>query len=167
MRHLCCCHPRTGEEKAMLPHFDLSEGRMIENNTLFICHTCDARREKAFAVRQAQVNVRRFSKIQEKVAAFLTRCKFRFVQNYPVGKFEFDFAFPAIRVLAEVDGRTYHRACEEPDKKEFGEELLKPGTKAWTANRHGWTLVRVRNGPRLMQRFQHAVASATRVGCET
>jgi len=87
--------------------------------------------------------------------------KCRFIPGYCLGNFKFDYAIPHLRVLVEIDGKTYHKE-EKPTEDGLPKPLV-PGTKAWVVHEHGWKLVRVQNGPRLRERFIAEVLKACQV----
>jgi very-short-patch-repair endonuclease len=65
-----------------------------------------------------------------------------FIAEYKVGaaKFLYDFAFPKLKLLLEVDSRTWHRS----ERKRRVDAVKKAN-----AVTHGWKLVRVFNGPKV------------------
>lgn len=57
-----------------------------------------------------------------------------FTQEYKLGPYWFDFAVPGLRLLIEVDGRTYHRHPSRQARDRAKQALAESG---------GWKLVRV------------------------
>jgi very-short-patch-repair endonuclease len=162
LRHTCYCHPRknaSNPKDGFIPHFNVDEGRMIRNGTLFICHECDRARRARFGRRLAD---KRQSPIENKIERALTAAKSRFIREFKLGQFEFDFAIPSLKVLVEIDSRSYHQGSDTEDVNE-GKVPPAPGTKRHAALAAGWKLVRVRNGPRLVQRFFAKVTQAVAV----
>ena len=162
LRHTCYCHPRkhsADDKENAIPHFDLSEGRMIRNGTLFICHGCANEENARLGRRLADKS---HSPAEGKIERALTGRGYRFEREFKLGNFEFDFALPSVRVLVEIDGRTYHRHSDYEDETE-DQPPPTPGTKRYAAQEAGWTLVRVRNGVRLVDRFFRKVTQAVAV----
>ena len=63
-----------------------------------------------------------------------------FVAESKVGAFIYDFAFPNLNLLLEVDSRTWHHSKRK---------RLVDAVKHANAEAYGWKLVRVFNGPKL------------------
>ena len=66
-----------------------------------------------------------------------------FVAERKIGAFIYDFAFPNLNLLLEVDSRTWHRSRH---KRKVD------AVKHANAETHGWKLVRVFNGPKIGKR---------------
>lgn len=65
----------------------------------------------------------------------LADCEYGAYSEYSLGPFIYDFAVPKIRLLIEVDSKTYHRG---------NRKLARDREKDALARREGWAIVRVR-----------------------
>jgi len=64
----------------------------------------------------------------------LVKTGHRFVQEYQLGSFWYDFSIPAFRLLIEVDSHTYH---SHPSRRR------RDRAKAEIASEQGWKVARV------------------------
>lgn len=73
-----------------------------------------------------------------------------FIPEYRLGPFIFDFAFPKLKLVMEVDSWTWHhtRSRKQSDAR-----------KLRYAEEHGWELMRLRVGPKLEKRACELVRS--------
>ena len=120
-----CCRCRKLKLSA-LGHF-VKVGRRYSQH-VFICDACDT------------VPVERQRKFRESPPERAARKALldngeRFVQEYRLGKFYYDFAIPAIRLLVEIDPHSYHRLAVQQ---------LRDTVKDVLAQRHGWRVARIR-----------------------
>jgi very-short-patch-repair endonuclease len=109
-----------------LGHF-VKVGRRYSQH-VFICDACDT------------VPVERHRKFRESPPERAARKALldngeRFVQEYRLGKFYYDFAIPRLRMLLEIDPHSYHRLAVQQ---------LKDTAKDKFAEKHGWLVARVR-----------------------
>lgn len=74
------------------------------------------------------------SPIERKVRESLASCGQKVLAEYPLGKFYFDFAVPALRLLIEVDSAFYHRLPRQKKRDRFKDEL---------ARLTGWKVARI------------------------
>lgn len=120
-----CCRCRKLKMSA-LGHF-VKVGRRYSQH-VFICDACDT------------VPVERHRKFRESPPERAARKALldngeRFVQEYRLGKFYYDFAIPRLRMLLEIDPHSYHRLAVQQ---------LKDTAKDKFAEKHGWLVARVR-----------------------
>jgi very-short-patch-repair endonuclease len=73
---------------------------------------------------------------------------FKVYAEFPLGPFTYDFAFPKLRLLIEIDSKRWHSgyARKQRDKR-----------KTANAAQHGWALVRLAVGDNLDTRAELAV----------
>jgi len=140
----CYCHPNRHRT------FTLAEGRFLDRRSRFICHACDKERRKRFM--RDKPGESKGNMAAEQVAHHLTRLGYAYVREFKIGEFSYDFAFPRLKVLLEVDGWTYHRY--KPSGKHT------KGSREAVATDAGWKLIHVMNGPGLNKRAVTAVLRA-------
>jgi len=87
---------------------------------------------------------RNIPQLEEGVANAFRGLRWSFQRQYPLGRYVFDFAFLRVKLLVEIDGRTYHKG--KPNR-----------LKAELAKQHGFTLLRFRSGEKLVDRVVKAV----------
>jgi very-short-patch-repair endonuclease len=93
---------------------------------------------------------------EQKTVEALIRTGFFFQQEKPLGKFVYDFAIPALRMLIEIDGQTYHRGYGKKIKDELKDKL---------AIEKEWKLCRIRYSSHLEGDVEGAVLKrATELG---
>lgn len=97
---------------------------------LWICDNCHT---KPAFTRGRQ---RKPSPAERMAITILIRTGFPFQQEFPLGKFWFDFAIPALRLLIEVDSWTYHHTPwqlrRDAAKRKVGE------TEGWKVVNFNW-----------------------------
>jgi len=96
----------------------------------FVCDACRAKLQERPGLRHRR---RRPSYLERIAIRVLTQTGYRFDQEYPIEGFFFDFAIPALRLLIEVDGRTWHR---QPSRKR------RDRVKTEAAKKRGWAIGR-------------------------
>jgi len=82
------------------------------------------------------------------VSESLRSTGYQFSREYPLGPFVYDFAFTALHLIIEIDGRSYHwseqRKRRDRAKTRYASEL-------------GWKLVRIPSGPKCALLAEKAV----------
>ena len=68
------------------------------------------------------------------MCALLLQSGHRFIQEYKLKKFIYDFAVPRLRLLIEVDSRSYHS---------YPRQKARDRAKTKLADEDGWFLLRV------------------------
>jgi very-short-patch-repair endonuclease len=101
----------------------------------FICAGCDTNPP---IVRLARPNNE--SPPEREVREALTGCGFSVVAEYPLGHFIYDFAVPRLRLLMEIDSKSYHR---------FPRQIKRDQLKTAFAKEQHWELVRLRTSSEL------------------
>jgi very-short-patch-repair endonuclease len=96
----------------------------------FVCLACLARRTSAMTRGRDQ----RTSPDAREARQVLLATGTPFTQEYQLGPYWFDFAVPSLRLLVEVDGRTYHRHPSRRARDRVKQEL---------AEANGWRVARV------------------------
>jgi very-short-patch-repair endonuclease len=124
--------------------FSFNEGRFVKNNSLFVCYRC--------LQKERSVKGRTNSTVETTVAQELTRKNIDYRQQFKLGEFIYDFAFPRFKILLDTDSKTYH------DHPPAGHDT--PGSRENTPIAHGWRLVHVENGSRLAERAVKVVCDA-------
>lgn len=114
------------------------QGRFLPNTRhrkahVWVCNPCLAKPQRQH---RKGLETPLEKKVREAVQVFGEP----FVAEYKIGKFLYDFAFPRLKLLLEVDSRTWHSS-----KHKKHVDRVKGGI----ANEHGWKLVRVFNGPKV------------------
>lgn len=115
---------------------DVEQGEwtVIGRKRTFICFSC---REKSKARRETRNRSTRESPAERSLRIFLSGEGFKFVQEYKLGKYCYDFAFPSLNALIEVDSRRYHSS---------NSQLARDRAKDEYAKECHWTLIRVKAG---------------------
>ncbi len=61
----------------------------------------------------------------------------RVVSQFPIARCVYDFGFPSIRLLVELDSRSYHRTAQQKSRDRYKNKI---------AERCEWTLKRIKGG---------------------
>lgn len=118
---------------------DPENGRFTVKNRrkFFICFNCIEKKKNSRRELAAGGKARRESPAERSLRTFLTDNGFKPVCEYPLDEFQFDFAFPNIRLLIELDSKRWHKTilsrCRDKRKTEI-------------ALAHDWKLVRIQVG---------------------
>lgn len=140
---LCCrCRNRDIGGKLKMP----DKGRFFRSKKynhppVWVCNGC----------LQHPVRIRRAgqeSPAEREVSIALQVFGEHFIPEYQLGPYLFDFAFPKLMLLMEVDSWTWHSSRSRH---------ARDGRKTSFAREAGWELHRLRVGPKLGKRACHAV----------
>lgn len=131
----CYCHPRDAWRS-----FTKDEGKFVSNNRLFICSECLQAKNKAYA----ELQLRKQSKPELDVHKFLDSHHVVFKHHYKLDGWEYDFFFPNMKLLVEIDG-SKHRTSKNTQNID--------SIKDKCAKRHGYSIIRVPTGPGLLKRL--------------
>lgn len=141
LSQLCSVHPRTGKLKAPVKFFRPDQGKFITDHkrgTVFVCFDCLRKEYKSKAKRSL---VKRSSP-QHDVYNDFDRAGIKFKYEYHIDKWPFDFAFPELRLLIEIDDPLHD--TKQGKSRDF--------FKTKFAEEQGWTVKRVKTGPDLTAR---------------
>ena len=116
------------------------------NRHIWKCFACSDK-EAEHPNRLARLQHRQ-SPCEREVCQGLKETGYKFDQDYPLGPFIFDFAFQALKLLIEVDGRSYHQG---------GYKMRRDYAKTAYATGRGWKVVRIPSGFKCAIRAERAV----------
>lgn len=135
---LCCrCKNKDVQGRLKMPHHgEFRPNTKHRKSPVWVCHRCLAL--PARENRQGQE-----SPIERQVRKAVQVFGEYFVAERKIGAFVYDFAFPNLNLLLEVDSRTWHHSKH---KRQVD------AVKHANAETHGWKLVRVFNGPKIGKR---------------
>ena len=125
-----------------------SKSRLKHNKLNFTCDQCLSNQDEKV------VRIKR--PFKESRPEAIVRTLLSSVKNleccaeYPIGKFIFDFAIPKIRLLIEVDSKTWHESYLKKRRDKAKNQI---------ATEQHWRLVRLTNGPRLKRRVREIIES--------
>lgn len=116
------------------------------NKKIWKCNACTDR-DAAKPFRQGRLRHRE-SPVEISVKQQLRETGYRFIQDYPMGPWFYDFAFPTLRLMLEIDGRSYHQTPRQRDRDAVKEQF---------ARSRGWKLVRLTAGVKTDLEAERAV----------
>lgn len=116
---------------------DPSLGAYIVKNRKkwFICNSC--REKKTKSQRALAGKTRRESPAERSLRTFLTDEGYKPVCEFPIEQFQYDFAFPKLRLLMELDSKRWHSSQRA---------IIRDKRKAKVAKDNEWMLVRISVG---------------------
>jgi very-short-patch-repair endonuclease len=91
---------------------------------------------------------RQASPLEQKAIQVLLASGRHFIQEFNLAPYWFDFAVPALRMLIEVDGYTYHHRPWQRKRDK---------AKDAAGQAKGWRVVRLQNNPQLPVRLETAL----------
>ena len=133
----CYVHPRDRYRS-----FNQSEGRFIYVNghEVFICHDCRNRCKRFDLIKQTAMSSTAELQV---LTELLLPSGIKFIAQFRLDRYSYDFAFPQWNSLVEVDGKGHDRS-----KTAYLDVI-----KTRTAERYGWHLYRVAAGCQMLKRF--------------
>ena len=124
--------------------FKAEQGKFLDNFSRFACFECLRKRRRKHVIKEAaKVSTAEYELCQE-----LHRSGVKFRHHFKLGRWEFDFAFPDLNILLEIDGPAHEYRYQQRV------DCVKDGV----ARDEGWTMVRVVSGPGLIQRVSTALS---------
>jgi len=117
--------------------------RHVYHRKIWVCDECGEKRRVPRLTRKSDE-----TPPEREVREALERIEVKALAECPMAGFIFDFAVPKLRLILEVDSRSYHSSWKARRRDSHKD--------AW-AEKNGWKLVRLRH-PDLAQQVIHAIA---------